>query len=100
MSRYIDAESVKEKLGIAFYKAREWSENHQEGIAKAEIIIDQEPTVDVAPVVHAHWNKTCVLDIYQCSACKSAEKMDMSRYNYRVYLKRYCPNCGARMDEE
>lgn len=49
-------------------------------------------------VKHAHWDKTCFLDIYQCSACKSPVKMDMRRY--RIYLRRYCPDCGAKMDEE
>ncbi len=53
---------------------------------------------EVTPVVHAHWNKTRFMNIYQCSACKSQDIMEMLRC--AVYLKRYCPNCGAKMDEE
>lgn len=51
------------------------------------------PTSDVAPVRHAHWifNGTFGnLNHHSCSACLKDE--------FRLY--RYCPNCGAKMDEE
>ena len=54
---------------------------------------------DVAPVVHAHWIRfkerdSCYIHM-RCSAC-SAYWSDPSHSDYF----RYCPNCGAKMDEE
>lgn len=40
-------------------------------------------------VKHAHWEK--VADhVFRCSLCN----------NHRRYASNYCPNCGAKMDEE
>lgn len=49
-------------------------------------------TADVAPVRHGRWD---VIDAeeprrYGCSECK--------RLSW--YMENYCPNCGAKMDEE
>ena len=57
---------------------------------------------DVAPVRHGRWipeicesvskrNRLIKYTVYSCSVC--------GRSNGRV-KKRYCPNCGARMDLE
>ena len=66
--------------------------------------IDLAPTVDAAPVVHGHWIADTVeafcpltgnpypLDVLQCSACGGY--CDVSE------ARNYCPNCGAKMDEE
>lgn len=49
------------------------------------------PSADVAPVVHGRWLKQ---DNYNCcSVCKQS----VARYCVRWY--KYCPNCGAKMDE-
>lgn len=50
------------------------------------------PSADVAPVRHGHW---VVIDAeeprrYGCSECK--------RLSW--HMENYCPNCGAKMDEE
>lgn len=50
------------------------------------------PTVDAKPVRHGHWVRKGLL--FHCSACSyGAFKSDF------VYGARYCPTCGARMDE-
>lgn len=64
--------------------------------------IDELPSADVAPVVHAHWvhdfidaNCNCGVEIHcgwVCSNCNWYAKME-SKTNY-------CPDCGAKMDEE
>lgn len=45
------------------------------------------PSLDVAPVVHAHWVDK--IFAFECSAC-CGDAID----NYA-----YCPCCGAKMDE-
>ena len=60
--------------------------------------IDEQPTVDAEPVRHGYWieheyaeeENDHLVSNYACSACHSWER----------YVSNYCPNCGAKMDEE
>ena len=58
-------------------------------------IADEVPAADVAPVVHGHWVqkremvRTIGAKNYTCSECGKEAKYG-----------NYCPNCGAKMDEE
>lgn len=45
--------------------------------------------------IEGEWAKTCVKDIYQCTACKRPTKMD--ELCDSEALREYCPNCGAKM---
>lgn len=60
--------------------------------------IEDLPALDVAPVVHARWDKkTTWYGLYGqnymvCSECGK-------RYEFHSSFN-YCPNCGARMDGE
>ena len=51
-------------------------------------------TINTNPTVHAHWIKSNCYNvrglIYECSNCNTVM---FSAWNY-------CPNCGAKMDEE
>lgn len=80
---YIDERSVPEWVkNLASDATRNgWAMDHlRELIAIA-------PTANVAPVRHGHW---LVGDPYMCSVC---EKMADD-------TTPYCPNCGARMEQE
>lgn len=58
--------------------------------------IDEIPTLDVAPVVHARWIVIRMAGervAIQCSACKNYDNPSKVRGNY-------CWSCGARMDGE
>lgn len=63
-------------------------------------IVDEIPVADVAPVVHAHWEHHDD-DLYagggynECTFCG----WRISDWIF-VSVPNYCPNCGARMDEE
>lgn len=59
-------------------------------IAAVEDLIDKQPTVDAAPVVHGRWDDEC-----RCTVCGWYGE---DRYKRDVYDFDYCPNCGARMD--
>ena len=48
---------------------------------------------DVAPVVHARWEKYSSITI-KCSQCGYVI------HDWRYSECKYCPNCGAKMDRE
>ena len=80
------------------YLLDEYDRQHQGPPGGARKIIAEAPAADVAPVVHAHWIRYDDADIvegyyvpeYECSKCRAWKKDDSD----------YCPDCGARMDEE
>ena len=55
-------------------------------------MVEKLPAADVAPVVHGRWVYGC-----QCSVCGDRHGPYNSRH--KPYYN-FCPNCGAKMDEE
>lgn len=53
--------------------------------------------VDAVPVVHGHWEMNNGKLI--CSKCKIPSAMSR-QFVGAQYKSRYCPNCGAKMDEQ
>ena len=53
-------------------------------------VVDEQPEVDAEPVVHGHWIENPCLYGAFCSRCGE---------NYGIPFN-FCPNCGAKMDEE
>ena len=59
-------------------------------------LLQNSETEDVAPVIHAHWalyldENNCTYGNYACTNCHTIQ--GLMKY-------RYCPYCGAKMDEE
>lgn len=64
--------------------------------------LQEVPAADVAEVRHGRWDasdrykfldgSTCI----RCTECGAALHLE----EYQKYHWHYCPNCGARMDEE
>ena len=86
MTEYINRETIRDAL----YDVDAIT---MEGVK----IINQFPSVDVAPVRHGHWiyhpDDLFPNDSTQeCSYCHAEESLTL-------YNENYCPNCGARMDE-
>lgn len=67
-------------------------------LAKAIVLNDERiPTADVAPVRHGHWIKYAKYSfgtMYDCSIC-GTRILDDDKHSWH-----YCPNCGAKMNEE
>lgn len=96
MLRYIDANFVANGLREVLHRPKSAFPDDDgrtiDCLTYAISVLQSAPTADVAPVVHAH--KVCkpcgVLDLYVCSNCKGSLNLN----------NLYCPNCGAKMDEE
>lgn len=72
--------------------------------------IEELPAVDAAPVAHGNWKimshgfppepctvcSNCGLDI-DYEICK---RIKADSFSYTSMKPNYCPNCGAKMDEE
>ena len=90
--RLIDADALRDRIREVYTVA----DDEESGM---EQIVDEQPTVDAVPVVHAHWD---VFDecenAYECSKCHDAFILlegNPEENNYQ-----FCPNCGAKMDEK
>ena len=84
MAEYIEREKAYDAVMLAVCE--------KVGQLKATIAIDLIPAADVAPVVHGRWECGC-----QCSVCGDRHGPYNSRH--KPYYN-FCPNCGAKMDEE
>lgn len=74
----------------------------QDTVTRGEI--DEMPTVEAEPVRHGHWiehpfsavfEKVHSKDQIVCSCCEEA----FNAFFNETERFKYCPNCGAKMDE-
>ena len=97
MPEYIEREATIEllrRLGSRDYRREKGT--IQEAI-KMVSFPEYTPSADVAPVRHGRW-RTNVLHGYEYTfVCSECGYVDVYPFDGR---HRYCPNCGARMDEE
>lgn len=61
---------------------------------------DKLKIVEFEPVKHGHWYllDECSNDGVYCSVCH--KKVYRTNYANQKLKSKYCPNCGAKMDEE
>lgn len=82
-------------------RARYINADVAEHLLMAGCELDEVPTEDVVPVIHAHWGvqrvtksvkqgRTIPLILLSCSNCGQSNGRRISNY---------CPRCGAKMDE-
>lgn len=69
-----------------------------DAITMTECVMEQEPSEDVKPVVHAHWIERRVNNGNVHCKCSHCGK-EVS-YPYAKKRWKYCIECGAKMDEE
>lgn len=96
MTEYIEREAISEEIRKYYYKNppnSSYGEGFDRGLDRAQRAILDAPAADVAPVLHGRWLYGDYYDIGDvCSECDWDSQMTHPSY-------RYCPNCGARMDE-
>lgn len=111
--RLIDVEKVINKLKeLRIQKAKSanalqsaWIEGAFAAIQKIIQTLEEESTVDAAPVIHGRWEECdwvtydghgeCVRHSKEalcCSNCRNAFKKEL------LWKRNHCPNCGAKMD--
>ncbi len=105
--RLIDADALKEKICnnvypiVDFFNSRDYGMFWTGGIEKA---IDEAPTIeDAEPIKHGHYigesdgyaDGYPVYDIWSCSECGCYFEDWDDKPTYK-----YCPNCGARMEND
>lgn len=94
MSDYIDRERLKKALN-ADLQTLQTIDEHSISLILAEI--DEAPSGNVAPVVHGRWGMHSDRpDTLICSICDQAFDV----WKHDIDRMHYCPNCGAKMDEE
>ena len=94
MGRLIDADVLKTDL-TRFY----------DNEVTAKQLIDEQPTIDAAPVAHGRWIKMTGMlppeyhGHYCCSECQWHMKGLRNSWTREEELL-YCPNCGAKMEAD
>ena len=109
MRRLIDADALKyEPLpkGDRNYRTYNLDDAYDDGYDDAFTDIRNAPTIDAVPVRHGKWEygeDESGYDGYYCSKCfghvRWYGKVGEQSINF-IKKYNYCPNCGARMDEE
>ena len=96
MAEYIEREELmKFPIRRNHYDKEHGNEHFIYGIETVLEYAENLPAADVAPVRHGQWETNSDRpDTLICSVCKCG--FDMWKHDPH----NFCPNCGARMDEE
>lgn len=104
MSRYIDADELKKEVEYSMernpHEIGNLRSNHRVEHKHFIRIICSQPTADVEPVRHAHWNGI-EYDGY-ADGCPVYDKWECSKCGNEISTEdppEYCCDCGAKMDE-
>ena len=92
MTRYIDADKIITDMD----DMKVDGEVFTTAVNYVKLIVEDAPTVDAEPVKHGKWENYIAdtgVEHWRVIRCSECEKVAIERYNY-------CPNCGARMENE
>lgn len=90
MKEYIERAALKREL--APYEENDFSQQMDVILA----IVDAQPTADVVEVRHGRWEHTHTSESYfnECWRCSACGFDDTEGFGFK-----FCPNCGAKMDQ-
>lgn len=91
MAEYIEREAIEKAFAEEI--RTNYLDDYAKGFQAALLAIMSIPSADVAPVRHGRWNIGYFHDRV-CSRCLHPDN-DLNDYAHS-----YCPNCGAKMDEQ
>lgn len=92
-------EDVFHRMGIREFDS--YNEGRIDGIINAENVVKSAPTIEAEPIRHGHWVDAEIQTfnisepIEVCSECDTFFLLKHTGGGYK-----YCPECGAKMDEE
>lgn len=96
MARYIDADKMIYEIRHNLW---DWSciDDIRTSLVLKQTItdIENQPSEDVAPVVHAYWRCDFKTSEWHCTSCDGIA-LRMQGYPATA-LSEYCPHCGAKM---
>jgi len=109
MSEYIDRYDVLHKILCVLERVDQECEGPKDALIMLWNEVDDSlgvPTADVTPMRHGRWIETeqpcgwCEVACAECSEC--GEDFVLGEYSMADLrsLFRYCPNCGAKMNDE
>ena len=87
---------------------KEYDEGFLDGAMCVLNAIDEMPTIEAKPVVHAHWENK-IVGFFSCSHCDHSvhnncnnrkEQEDLFNDKFGMTAFAYCSYCGAQMDEK
>ena len=101
MNEYINKEKLLEvrPFTVCAGRINDYDEGFLDCAEEARDAVKDFPAADVVPVKHGKWLHTDYALHWtakdECSECTyhALDRDDLSHYNY-------CPNCGAKMDED
>ena len=106
MAKYINLEDLmKFPIRQNHYDKEHGSKDFIYGIETVLEYAENLPTAAVAPVVHGHWiigGDNDDFDI-KCSKCEWTDTFEVAGIAAVERIAKamhYCPNCGAKMDDE
>ena len=117
MARYIDAEKLKERLHIGDELMEKFNVNpavaqlisiEKDIVTEMEKHIDETPTEEVTPIIRGKWEDTAAEIDKKYHRHSLICKNCLISATYFVNgtedwwcneLPKYCPNCGAKMEE-
>lgn len=88
--RLIDADKID--FNEVFIGTTDFAKDTRE---TAQNLIDAQPTIEAAPVVHGEWVKAKYDAEYECSNYHCIEYERLTKSGFK--LPNFCPNCGAKM---
>ena len=100
MSRYIDAEKFKKEMYHEAFETdsdmQKWDSGCWIRYKMFENCIAQQPTADVAEVVHGRWIDKGEYAV--CTECGGRSGTQYDGVEPIPLMPQFCQNCGARMD--
>ena len=110
--RLIDADAFRREIDTypPFDKETQDS-NAMANLAKESLLValNNTPTIDAEPVRHGKWITCTSSEHWKCSECgcragywfnEENSGIDSWEMDFSECMSDYCPQCGARMDEE